>query len=449
MGKSKLKAQQRVPQKKVKSFLEKRALTKVKDWNAGKTITNRIKGAGINAFKPGENSVQSVDLQLSSVGSRQDAFEKAMLGDAAMSISATELKSNANREAENTRRNFYRELKKLLAAADVVVQVLDARDPLSCRSEALEREVLAANKKLILVLNKIDLIPIEVCEEWLRLLKKDYPTIAFKAARNNAVRCQHSESNLEGAYRSGVLDSKSGVVGAGDLIQLVKNYSRSSGGELTGISVGIVGYPNVGKSSLINSLKRSCVVKVGGTAGVTRAIQEVQLDSKVRLIDSPGVVFSGNSEDPGVVLRSAVKVEHLEDPAAVLRGILPRFPVKDVEKQWNVTLSLGPEHFLTQLAKQRGKFKRGGVVCHTAAARLVLQDMMSGKFRYYARPPVARDKDQVKVVESMGQEFSINDAMETSVVRPEPKTREERAVERKAKRELSFAVDMPEDMDTS
>lgn len=85
--------------------------------------------------------------------------------------------------------------------------------------------------------------------------------------------------------------------------------------------MGVVGFPNVGKSSLINSLKRSKVANVGATPGVTRSMQEIQLDKNVKLLDCPGIVFStAVGDQAAAALRNAVKVEKLEDP--ILPGML-------------------------------------------------------------------------------------------------------------------------------
>mmetsp|Transcript_6640 Transcript_6640/g.5461 ORF Transcript_6640/g.5461 Transcript_6640/m.5461 type:complete len:123 (-) Transcript_6640:9-377(-) len=111
-----------------------------------------------------------------------------------------------SKEAQNTRRAYYRELRKVMGMADVVVEVLDARDPLSCRCKSLEEEILSQGKKVILLLNKIDLVPKEAVQAWLAYLRKDFPTIAFKAARSSGDRqtgrAIAAESASEGLLKS-------------------------------------------------------------------------------------------------------------------------------------------------------------------------------------------------------------------------------------------------------
>jgi len=211
-------------------------------------------------------------------------------------------------------------------AAKAPREVLDARDPGACRSPALEREVTNSGKRLILLVNKIDLVPREAVEAWIKHLQRSHPAIAFKACHGGAQRATHAMTSASGAS-DGLLRSTHAVVGAEDLMQLLKNYSRQHGTQMKGhISVGVVGYPNTGKSSVINSMKRHSAVETGGRAGVTKVAQEVQLDSKVTLIDSPGVVFEGSSNDPSVVLRNVVRVESVVDPVAVVEALAAKAP---------------------------------------------------------------------------------------------------------------------------
>ena len=186
-----------------------------------------------------------------------------------------------------------------------------------------------------------DLVPSEVLQQWLKHLREELPTVAFKASTKPAGHIAHAHlpnaSKTRPKPRRGAgarapgpashsaaapaeLFPTSECIGADMLLQLLKNYCRSAGGAKSSICVGIVGMPNVGKSSVLNSLKRSRVAAVGNTPGVTQNVQEVQLDKKIRLLDSPGVVFSAQEDTAAAALRNAVKVRHFMLSAAFLVG---------------------------------------------------------------------------------------------------------------------------------
>merc|ERR1712000_511417 len=199
-----------------------------------------------------------------------------------------------------------------------------------CRCADIEQRILTESpeKKIIFVLNKIDLVPPDNVEAWLKYLRQFHPAIAFKCStqqqkskrKNSAVSTSHaSQKRLKSAE----------CLGADTLVQLLKNYSRNNDIK-TMITVGIIGYPNVGKSSLINSLKREKAVGVGSTPGFTKTTQEIRLDSKVVLMDCPGIVFAtGNSDE--IALRNCVKVSQIVDPVSPIGLIMKRVPVQRLQ----------------------------------------------------------------------------------------------------------------------
>ena len=108
-------------------------------------------------------------------------------------------------------------------------------------------------------------------------------------------------------------------------MNVLKNYARISGEKAKQtIYVGVVGFPNVGKSSVINSLKRQRSAAVGNTPGVTKTMQEIQLDKNIILLDSPGVVLSTQAQTDSLILRQAIKVEELEDPIRPVEALVGR-----------------------------------------------------------------------------------------------------------------------------
>ncbi|KAK9282154.1 hypothetical protein L1049_005066 [Liquidambar formosana] len=316
---------------------------------------------------------------------------------------------------DNSDRAFYKELVKVIEASDVILEVLDARDPLGTRCVDMEKMVMKSgpDKHLVLLLNKIDLVPRESAEKWLKYLREELPTVAFKCStqeQRSNLGWKSSSKAAKAAKPSNILQT-SDCLGAETLIKLLKNYSRSHEIKKS-ITVGIIGLPNVGKSSLINSLKRCHVVNVGATPGLTRSMQEVQLDKNVKLLDCPGVVMLRSGEsDASIALRNCKRIEKLDDPIGPVKEILKLCPAKLLVTLYKLPTFDSVDDFLQKVATVRGKLKKGGIVDVEAAARIVLHDWNEGKIPYYTMPPTRNQGEPLEaaIVSELGKEFNIDE----------------------------------------
>lgn len=334
---------------------------------------------------------------------RTKAFEKKN------SHQQKETDQNQLNAVQSTKR-FYKEFKKIVDAADVVLEILDARDPMGCRCPQMEQKILASgtNKKLILVLNKIDLVPRENVKKWLKYLRNEFPTVAFKSSTQSQ---KHNLSRKKFALESGPvsMEQSSVCLGSEALMKMLGNYSRSLSLK-TSITVGVVGLPNVGKSSVINSLKRSRVCNVGSVAGITKTVQKVKLDSHIELLDSPGIVLGGEAtgSDHRLALRNCMKVELLTDLVSPVESVISRCDSIEVTKHYCITPYKGVMEFLTLLAKKMGKLKKGGIPDTDAAARVVLHDWNTGRINFFTQPPERLPSDMASdIVKEWGKAFDM------------------------------------------
>ncbi len=316
---------------------------------------------------------------------------------------------------EQSRRAYLSTLRQVIDSSDIILQVLDARDPLGTRIRpSIENAILRHyDKKMVLVLNKIDLIPKDAVSGWLNYLRRSRPTLAIKCGTNiKDNKVGRSEVDCQGA-----LSSSCGV-GVEGLMGLLKNYARASGGGKTCISVGIIGYPNVGKSSILNTLKRCRAVGVSPRPGFTTTMQEVVLDKNVRLIDSPGVVFDDNDNSNGAttMLRNCVDPDSVEDPVPAVQAMIERCSTESLMMTYSIPAFPKGDvmMFLAMIAKRNGRVLKGGIPDKVMAARLVIRDWNSGKIPYFTRPPSIKAENttivanDAKILDGFSKEFDVN-----------------------------------------
>jgi len=328
------------------------------------------------------------------------------------------MRTPKNAVGQQSRRAYLQTLRKVIDTSDIILQVLDARDPLGTRIHpSIENTILQHyDKRMVLVLNKIDLLPKDAVSGWLNYLRKSQPTIAIKCGTN---RRENTVGRAD-VDCQGALSSSCGV-GMDGLMSLLKNYCRTSGGGgKTCVTVGVIGYPNVGKSSIINTLKRSRAVGVSPRPGFTTSMQEVVLDKNLRLVDSPGVVFDDTEQVGGseTLLRNCVDVDSIEDPIPAVEALLKRCSTESLMMTYSIPAFPKGDAmmFLAMIAKRNGRVLKGGIPDKALAARNVLRDWNSGKIPYFTRPPAVDLNDtnkgticsDVKVISGFGEAFDVS-----------------------------------------
>jgi nuclear GTP-binding protein len=167
----------------------------------------------------------------------------------------------------------------------------------------------------------------------------------------------------------------------------------------------VIGYPNTGKSSIINTLKGVKCCKAAPVPGETKVWQYVTLTKKIYLIDSPGIVYDVGDDEVETVLKGVVRSERLKDPTDFVAPMLSRLSKEHVTKVYGIQQWDSEEDFMTQLAKLKGKLLPSGEADMPTVAKIMINDWQRGKLPYFVAPPRPEgqtDDDEDSDVEADG-----------------------------------------------
>lgn len=178
--------------------------------------------------------------------------------------------------------------------------------------------------------------------------------------------------------------------GKGSLISLLRQFSTLHASRKQ-ISIGFIGYPNTGKSSIINTLRKKRVCKVAPIPGETKVWQYITLMKRIYLIDCPGVVPPSQSDtEEDILLRGVVRVENVEHPAQYIDAVFRRTQTRHIERTYEIKASEWNDdaiEFLSLLARKGGRLLKGGEPDVDSAAKMVLNDFLRGKIPWFTPPP--------------------------------------------------------------
>lgn len=248
---------------------------------------------------------------------------------------------------------YWEVVKNIVRKADIIISVLDARMPELSRNQDLEILAAKNNKKLFLALNKVDL----VSNAHLSFLKRRYQQAFFVSGSKNIGISRLRTAILIAAKRDKIENPK----------------------------VGVVGYPNVGKSAIINALAHRAKAIVSATAGTTRGVQIISARN-LQILDSPGVFPYGDDEIKLGIL-AAKNPEQLKNPELVACRIIERVLESNrnaIEDFYHIKIDEEmPDSYeiLLQIGQQRKFLLKGGVADEHRAAMQVVRDWQTGKLR--------------------------------------------------------------------
>ncbi|KAI2633931.1 hypothetical protein GGS21DRAFT_120045 [Xylaria nigripes] len=338
----------------------------------------------------------------------------------------------------------WRQLWRVIERCDLVVQIVDARNPLMFRSEDLENYVqdIDPSKKNLLLVNKADMMTVTQRKAWAKYFKDKRISFRFFSAsiakqlneereleseessngessnpqtiqrRRSSDDDESSEEEVAekdvsekdnrvfGVSSSDAIEDETRILTVEELEYIFLQQAQDPDDPDKTVQIGLVGYPNVGKSSTINAIIGAKKVSVSATPGKTKHFQTIHLSEKVVLCDCPGLVFPNFATTKAeLVCNGVLPIDQLREFTGPVAMITRRIPQPFLEASYGVHIKTRPleeggtgiptaSEFLSAYAKTRG-FKTQGVgqPDESRAARVVLKDYVSGKLLFVEPPP--------------------------------------------------------------
>ncbi|HLC59400.1 MAG TPA: GTPase [archaeon] len=248
---------------------------------------------------------------------------------------------------------FWRTVDNAIDQSNILLEVVDARIPDMTRNKSVENRIQRKMKMFILVLNKADLITEQMKEDYLK--KTRSRTVVFVSSKKG----------------KGIMELKKMIV---NIARKKRQYGK--------IKIGVVGYPNTGKSSIINRLTGRASARTSPIPGMTRGVQWIAAEGNIVFLDTPGVMPFGEKDETERALMSVIDPEEMVNPEKAAMKIIELFlrdNKKALEKFYDVKVETDNiEEIFLQICRRKNFLLKGGNLDEARTALAIIRDWQKG-----------------------------------------------------------------------
>ncbi|XAR60196.1 hypothetical protein NMG60_11033458 [Bertholletia excelsa] len=327
--------------------------------------------------------------------------------------------------------DIWRQLWRVVERSDLLVMVVDARDPLFYRCPDLEAyaQEVDEHKRTLLLINKADLLPFSIRDKWAKYFRHHGILFVFWSAKAASAALEGKMLRVPAEMQNNLQESDDAdtkIYNREELLTRLKSEAEQiatirsiscadSAVETTAgstssksVIVGFVGYPNVGKSSTINALVGQKRTGVTSTPGKTKHFQTLIITEELTLCDCPGLVFpSFTSSRYEMIASGVLPIDRMTEHREAVQVVANKVPRHIIEDVYKITLpkpkpyepqSRPPlaSELLRAYCASRGYVASSGLPDETRAARQILKDYIDGKLPHFEMPPgTSTDEDSL------------------------------------------------------
>ena len=258
-----------------------------------------------------------------------------------------------------------REIKEKIKLIDIIYECVDARMPSSSKLKGMD-DILEA-KPRILVMTKKDLCDLEETNKWIKYYEeKGYKVILLDLTNND--------------------DYKKLIKLTNEIVKPIQEKRKDKGLKSKEVKIGVIGIPNVGKSTLINKLAGKKVANTGNKPGVTKQINWLKTNSGFLLLDTPGILWpkiEDNTEALSLASTATIKMEilNMTDIGGYIITFFKNYYKEKLEEKYNIEISDDPNEIFTSLAKKFNYFEKDGEIDYEKISNKVYNDLVSGALK--------------------------------------------------------------------